>query len=471
MTATADAGPIESRSLPGPGVDALLADGDVVVIRALQADDHDALLDLHRRADANSLRLRFFTANPAAGQQYAEGLVARLAEVIALVAARRGLLIGVAVAEPIRADAAEVAFLVDPIAQGLGIGTLLLEHLAAAARDHGVGRFVAEVLAENGPMIKVFADAGFGYRRTMDHGVISLELDTVASANAVAAADARECSAEARSLAPLLRPRSVAIVGVRRDGSGVGRAVLQSITHGGYTGAVRLVHPQQPVIEGIRAERDFGSMPEPVDLAIVAVPAVRVLPVITEAARAGVRAAVVLASGFSELGENGRALQHEMVRVARRYGMRIVGPNCLGVIIGDPELRLNATFVDELPPPGGLAVASQSGGVGIALIDAAVRSGLGVQSFISLGNKADVSGNDLLGAWLDDDRVTAAALYLESFGNPRKFARLARRFTERKPLLAVIGGRSAGGRRAVPRTPPQPRRRRSASRRSSPRPV
>ncbi|GAB3915287.1 hypothetical protein GCM10011575_39920 [Microlunatus endophyticus] len=224
--------------------------------------------------------------------------------------------------------------------------------------------------------------------------------------------------------------------------------MLTSIRHGGYAGSVRIVHPQAPVIDGIQADPDFASIGAPVDLAIVAVPAERVLPVVTQAAEAGVRAAVVLASGFGELGEGGSALQHAMVRVARRHGMRIVGPNCLGVIIGDPDLRLNASFVDQLPPAGGLAVASQSGGVGIALIDTAVRSGLGLQSFVSLGNKADVSGNDLLGAWLDDDRVTAAALYLESFGNPQKFARLARRFTQRKPLLAVIGGRSAGGRRA-----------------------
>lgn len=453
MTAQVDVGTsaktrVVPGSAPGPVVNVLLADGDVAIIRALQPDDHDALLELHRRTDPDNLRLRFFTASRAAAERYAEDLLTRIDRVIALVAVRRGVLIGVAAAEPIGSDAAEVAFLVDPAAHGLGIGTLLLEHLAAAARNRGIDRFTAEVLAENAPMIKVFADAGFGYRRTMESGVISLELDIVASANAVAAADARECRAEARSLAPLLRPRSVAIAGIRRDGTGVGHAVLQSIIHGGYTGAIRLVHPQAPIIDGIQADRDFASIGDPVDLAIIAVPAERVLPVITEAAGAGVRSAVVLASGFSELGENGRALQHEMVRVARQYGMRIIGPNCLGVIIGDPDLRLNATFVDQLPPSGGLAVASQSGGVGIALIDAATRTGLGVQSFISLGNKADVSGNDLLGAWMEDERVTAGALYLESFGNPQKFARLARRFTERKPLLAVIGGRSAGGRRA-----------------------
>jgi acyl-CoA synthetase (NDP forming)/GNAT superfamily N-acetyltransferase len=446
MTAGTQLGSATGRVLPGPVVDVLLANGDVATLRALQPDDHDALLELHRRTDAESLRLRFFSSNPAAAEQYVDRLMSRIDQVIALVVVRRGVLIGVAAAEPVGSDTAEVAFLVDPAAHGLGIGTLLLEHLAAAARSRGIDRFIAEVLAENAPMIKVFTDAGFDLRRRIDRGVIILELDTVATANAVAAADLRESRAEARSLEPLLHPRAVAIAGVRRDGTGVGHAVLQSIMNGGYTGTIRLVHPQAPMISGIRADRDFAAIDDPVDLVIIAVPAERVLPVITEAAEAGVRAAVVLASGFSELGEGGRTLQHQMVRVARRHGMRIVGPNCLGVITGD--LRLNATFVDQLPPPGGLAIASQSGGVGIALIDAAARTGLGVQSFISLGNKADVSGNDLLGAWMNDDRVSAAALYLESFGNPQKFARLGRRFAESKPLLAVIGGRSAGGRRA-----------------------
>ncbi|GAB3915289.1 hypothetical protein GCM10011575_39910 [Microlunatus endophyticus] len=202
MTQPDQEAPIRS----GPVVDVLLADGDVATVRMLQPDDRDALLDLHRRTDPDNLRLRFFTASPATARRYAEGLLDRADQVIVLVVVRHDILIGVAAAELVGPDTAEVAFLVDPAAHGLGIGTLLLEHLAAAARNRGIERFVAEMLAENGPMIKVFADAGFGYRRTLERGVISLELDTVASVRAVAAADAREARAEARSLAPLLRP-------------------------------------------------------------------------------------------------------------------------------------------------------------------------------------------------------------------------------------------------------------------------
>ena len=238
------------------------------------------------------------------------------------------------------------------------------------------------------------------------------------------------------------------MTGVRRDGTGVGAAVLGSIQAGGYAGTLHVVHPSGAVVAGVASSARFTDLPERLDLAIVAVPAARVLDALRDAAAAGVRTAVVISSGFQEMGAEGAALQREMLDLARTHSMRLVGPNCLGVMSNDPEIRLNATFSQAVPPPGGLAIASQSGGVGIALIDLATDLGLGVGSFISLGNKADVSGNDLLAAWLEDPRVTAAALYLESFGNAPKFARVARRFAERKPLLAVVGGRSSGGRRA-----------------------
>ncbi len=238
------------------------------------------------------------------------------------------------------------------------------------------------------------------------------------------------------------------MTGVRRDGTGIGAAVLGSILAGGYTGTLHVVHPSGAVVAGVASSAHFTDLPDQVDLAIVAVPAARVLDALRDAAAAGVRTAVVISSGFEEMGAEGADLQREMLDLARSHSMRLVGPNCLGVMSNDPEIRLNATFSQAVPPPGGLAIASQSGGVGIALIDIARDLGLGVGSFVSLGNKADVSGNDLLAAWLEDPRVTAAALYLESFGNAPKFARVARRFAERKPLLAVVGGRSSGGQRA-----------------------
>jgi acyl-CoA synthetase (NDP forming)/GNAT superfamily N-acetyltransferase len=434
----------------GSGVDVLLADGRVALIRPVRQTDLEALLELHERASDESVRLRFFTVSRATGRTYVEHLCDPVDpnHLVALVALIGDDILAVASAETIGPETADISFLVADFAHGLGLGTLLLEHLAAAARDRGIRRFSADVLADNWPMLRVFTDAGFDVDKQSDMGVVTLGLDTAATARAVAAADRRECVAEARSLEPLLYPHSVAVVGVRRDGGGVGCAVLDGLRRGGFTGEVYVVHPSATDIGGTPAYPDFGSIGHPVDLVVVAVPAAQVAETIRQAAGAGSRSAVILSSGFGEMGGDGNARQRELVTLARRHSMRLVGPNCLGVMTTDPAFRLNATFTRDLPEPGGLAIASQSGGVGIALLDVARETQLGIASFVSLGNKADVSGNDLLAAWLDDDRVSAAALYLESFGNAQKFARIARRFAERKPLLAVVGGRSDGGRRA-----------------------
>ncbi len=441
----------ETRARAGlPAADVLLADGTVAVIREMRPDDRAGLEALHESVSDASLRLRFFATSRRAGHDY----VAHLFEVdsattmASLVATVHGEIVALATAERLGPDVAEVAFLVADSLRGRGVGSLLLEHLAAAARDQGVGRFVAEVLAENGPMLHVFLDAGFEIARHTEEGTVHVEMGTTASARAVAAADEREFHSEARSLAPLLYPRSVAVTGARRNGTGVGAAVLDSIRSGGFTGELCAVHPQADAIEGVTAYRRLVEVPWHIDVVVVAVPAGRVLDTIRDAAAAGASSAVVISSGFEELGGAGHEMQREMLRVARDASMRLVGPNCLGMMSNHPDVRLNATFSPSVPPSGGLAIASQSGGVGIALIDVARELGLGVGCFLSLGNKADVSGNDLLAAWRDDPRVSAAALYLESFGNAPKFARVARRFAERKPLLAVVGGRSSGGQRA-----------------------
>ena len=429
--------------------DVLLTDGSVAVVRGVRSEDHDGLAALHEGASLASLRMRFFAVGLKAGHDYVEHLFdPDLPTVASLVVTVRDRIVALGTAEPVSPDTAEVAFLVEDERHGLGLGSLLLEHLAAACRDRGIRRFVAEVLTENRAMLKVFLDAGFEVTRHVDGGTIQVEMGIAASARAVAAADAREGRAETLSLAPLLYPRSVAVTGVRRDATGVGAAVLTSIKDGGYAGSLHVVHPSAVAVAGIAASARFVDLPETVDLAIVAVPADHVLDALRDAAAAGVPSAVVISSGFEEMGATGADLQRALLDLARAHSMRLVGPNCLGVISNGPDVRLNATFSNALPPPGGLAIASQSGGVGIALIDIARDIGLGVGSFISLGNKADVSGNDLLAAWLEDPRVTAAALYLESFGNAPKFARVARHFAERKPLLAVVGGRSSGGQRA-----------------------
>jgi acyl-CoA synthetase (NDP forming)/GNAT superfamily N-acetyltransferase len=441
-----DAAPVAMTTGPAPA-DVLLADGSVATIRPVTPDDVAALDALHAGISDENLRLRFFTVSRAAAHAYVEHL-GRATDTLGLVVERAGALVAVGTAEPIGPDVAEVAFLVDDSQHGLGLGSLLLEHLAAAGRERGIRRFVAEMLAENYGMLQVFTDAGFAVSRRTEPGEVHLEMDTVASASALAAADERECRSETLSLQPLLYPRRVAVTGVRRDGSGVGAAILRSVVAGGFTGDVYAVHPSATEVEGVAAFPRLVDVPADVDLVVVAVPASRVLATLEDAAEAGVRAAVVVSSGFEELGADGARMQREMLELARRRSIRIVGPNCLGLMSNYPDISLDATFSGSVPPAGGLAIASQSGGVGIVLSDVARELGLGVGSFVSLGNKADVSSNDLLAAWRDDPRVTAAALYLESFGNAPKFARFARRFAERKPLLAVVGGRSAGGRRA-----------------------
>jgi acyl-CoA synthetase (NDP forming)/GNAT superfamily N-acetyltransferase len=436
------------QDVPRPA-DVLLADGRIASIRPMVEDDKEGLVALHDDVGDDSLRLRFFALNRESAHRYVEHLVQGTGSTVAtLVATVRGRIVAVATAERLDPDSAEVAFLVADDEHGHGLGSLLLEHLAAACRDAGILHFVAEVLPENAAMIRVFLDAGFDVSRRSESGVVCVQMSTVASAGAVAAADLRESVSEAKSLAPLLYPRTVAVLGVRRQGVGLGHAVLTSIMKGGFQGQVYVVHPAVGAIDGVPAFRRLVDVPEPVDLAIIAVPAAGVLAAVEDAAEARVASVVVISSGLGELGPEGAEMQRQMVRVARKNNIRLVGPNCLGVMSNDPSIRLNATFSLSDPPPGGLAVASQSGGVGIALLDVARELGLGVHTFISLGNKADVSGNDLLAAWIDDPQVSAAALYLESFGNAPKFARMARRFAERKPLLAVVGGRSAGGQRA-----------------------
>jgi acyl-CoA synthetase (NDP forming)/GNAT superfamily N-acetyltransferase len=427
--------------------DVLLTDGRVGVVRRLAPEDAEQLHDLHAKVSDESLRLRFFSASRTAAQQYVDHVLSA-PETLALVAEVDNQVVGLATAEPIRPRISEIAFLVADELRGQGLGTLLLEHLAALARDQGIRRFEADVLSENHQMLSVFSDAGFDVAKRSESGEVIIELGTTVTPALQAAVDDREFAAEARSLEPMLKPSSIALVGVRRDGTGIGAAVLRSIQAGGFRGQLSVIHPRAAEVGGLPARASLGEIEREVDLVVIAVPAPAAVTTLRDAAAAGVRAAVVISSGFEELGEEGAALHRELAAVARASGIRLVGPNCLGLLCNDPQVRLNATFNEAVPPAGGLAVASQSGGVGIVLVDLARELGLGMHTFVSLGNKADVSSNDLLAAWYDDPEVTAAMLYLESFGNARKFARFARRFAERKPLLAVVGGRSTSGQRA-----------------------
>lgn len=443
--------PTTTTWLPaGPSSDVLLTDGSIGVVRRVGAADVEDVERLHEELTSDNLRMRFFNVSRHAAHEYVTHVMSGCdhGDVVALGLWRDHHLAGLGTAELVDGQTAEIAFVVSDVEHGRGIATLLLEHLAAEARRAGVRRFEAEILVDNAAMLDVVRDAGFAATRRSADGVVTVEMDTAVTPLSLAASDRREFVAEAASLRPLLHPGHVAVVGVRRDGTGIGAAILEAILEGGFTGDVVAVHPAGEVSAAVPTVRGYDELAEAPDLVVVAVPPQRVVEAVVEAARHGVRAAVVVTSGFAELGAAGADLQRELTRASRDHGIRVVGPNCLGLLDNQPDVRLDATFGRGRPPSGGLAVASQSGGVGIVVLEAARRLGLGVRHFVSLGNKADVSSNDLLCAWLEDPGVTAAALYLESFGNAAKFARIAREFGERKPLLAVVGGRSGGGQRA-----------------------
>jgi acyl-CoA synthetase (NDP forming)/GNAT superfamily N-acetyltransferase len=430
------------------GADVLTADGGIVRIRPVRPDDRQELLALYDRASDENLYRRFFSG----GRTGILADVQRMTrtegtEHFALLAERRGRVLGVASYERDGSPArAEFAVLVDDAYHGRGVGTLLLEHLAAAARRAGITELIGEVLASNRPMLTVATDLEPGVGRRFEQGVVEVSVATAMADTT--ALDARDRTAQRHSLQPLLVPASVAVVGAGRTAGGIGHEVLVGLRDGGYTGTLYAINPSATEVAGVPAYPSVAAAPAPVDLAVIAVPAPAVAGVLADCGTAGVRAAVVLSSGFGEEGAAGRAAQAELVRVARTNGIRLVGPNCLGIINTDPAVRLNATFAAATPPAGGLAVASQSGAVAITILDHAIRTGTGLSSFISLGNKADVSGNDLLSYWYDDPNTRAVALYLESVGNPRRFARIARAIGRRKPVLAVKSGRTATGSRA-----------------------
>ncbi len=433
----------------------LLADGTSALIRTPGTGDRDEVAALHRRASDESIYLRFFSLSRASAEAFVDVICRSATDVHSLVAVRSGHVAGVATASigqdppaPGEGLSAEVAFFVDERLHGVGIATALLERLAAWAPQWGVTTFVADVLTDNLPMLRVFHDAGFGFSEQHEHGVVTLSLDLHASAETVTATDARERQAERRSLEPLFAPGSVAVLGVSRDPNKIGRTVLDSIQRGGFAGALYALGHHDLSLPGVSCVAEPGLLPPDLDLVVVALPGPAVEDAVRACAERGVRTCVVLTAGLGERGPAGQEAEHRMARVAHDHGMRLVGPNCFGVVSHLRGTRLEATFGRTRPQPGALAIGSQSGGVGLALLEAADARGTGVACFLSLGNKADVSGNDLLAAWTDDPEIRAVALYLESFHNPRKFARLAATLGRRKPLLAVFGGSSAAGTRA-----------------------
>lgn len=431
--------------------DALLANGAVITIRPVTVDDADALTALYERASQESMRRRFFSYAPRVGAEDIRHMMRPpTRDHLALAAVDASGVLGVASLARSNDDRhADFALLVDDARHGEGIGTLLIEHIVAAARQLGYRAIHADVLAENTEMLHVLRDLGVEREIRNFSGVVEIDFAVPDRDTWRIAVQDRDSVADHASLRRLLAPSVIAVVGAGRRPEGVGHRIVANLLAGGYTGTVLVVNPGGYDVCGLPGHHSLLELPELPDLVIIAVPARQVGTVVAEAVSAGAYGAVIVSDGFAELGDAGREMQREIVAIARQGGMRLIGPNCLGVLNADPNVRMNATFADVTFSGGSVGVASQSGGVGLALIDALGRRGIGVSTFVSMGNKADVSGNDLLQYWSRDPSTSVCLLYLESFGNARKFARIARQVSMTKPVVAITAGRSVAGARGV----------------------
>ncbi|MEX2571105.1 MAG: GNAT family N-acetyltransferase [Gemmatimonadota bacterium] len=432
--------------------DVVLRDGSTARIRPVRPEDEEALFAFLREVSPDSLALRFF------GSASDEGLRRSAREMAAqsqddtfgLVATIGGdeRIVGHGLYAATRPDQAEVAFLIADRCQGQGLGSLLLGQLAQAAAARGIRTFEASVLPQNHRMLSVFQDSGFKVHLNAEPGEIRVTFPTELTEAARERFEGRDWSAAVRAVTTLLQPRSVAVIGASRQRGGISGEVLHNLLDFGFNGPVVPVNPRAAVVQSVIAYPDVEQVPVDVDLAVVVVPAAAVLDVVEACGRKGVRGLVVISAGFGETGEEGRSRQDDLVRVCRAAGMRLIGPNCMGILNTNADVRLNATFAPAPPPPGSVGFMSQSGALGLAVMDYADKLALGLSSFVSVGNKADISGNDLIRYWEQDADTEVILLYLESFGNPRKFSRIARRVARSKPIVAVKSGRSLAGARA-----------------------
>ncbi|WP_420783079.1 GNAT family N-acetyltransferase [Streptomyces sp. LPB2020-019-1HS] len=444
--------------------DVVLRDGGTARIRPITEEDADRLVSFYEQVSDESKYYRFFAPYPRLSAKDVHrfthhdfvdrvGLAALIGdEFIATVRYDRIGTPGRPATSP--SDEAEVAFLVQDAHQGRGVASALLEHIAAVARERGIRRFIAEVLPANTRMIKVFTDAGYTQKRSFEDGVVRLEFDIEPTDRSLAVQHAREQRAEARSVRRLLEPGSVAVVGVGRTPGGVGRSILGHLRAAGFPGPLYAVNrafgEDREWIDGVPAHRSVRDIDGPVDLAVIAVPAAQVPEVVADCGAHGVQGLVVVSAGYAESGPEGRERQRALVRQARAHGMRIIGPNAFGVINTAPGVRLNASLAPEMPRPGRIGLFTQSGAIGVALLSRLHRRGggvtgvTGVSTFVSAGNRADVSGNDVLQYWYDDPDTDVVLMYLETMGNPRKFTRLARRTAAVKPLVVVQGAAPQG---------------------------
>jgi succinyl-CoA synthetase alpha subunit/RimJ/RimL family protein N-acetyltransferase len=437
--------PVPEPSEPPPGypaeweTDVVLTDGSTVRIRPIRPDDGDRLLDFHARQSPQSIYYRYFSPRPRLSDKDIEHLThLDYVDRMAFVGVRGDRIMGVSRYDRWQhRSEAEVAFFIDDEMHGRGMATVMLEHLAARARAVGISSFTASVLPENRKMLGVFTAAGFTSATRFADGVVEVSLDLQPTPDAEAAIEARAATAASRAVGRLLAPRSIAVIGASREPGTIGHDLFRNLLRSGFEGPVWPVNPEAVHVASVRAVGSILDIPDEVDLAIVAVPAAVVPQVIEECGRKQVYGAVVASAGFAENGAQGAALEAEVLRLVRRFGMRLLGPASLGLINTDPGVRMHGTAAAPRPLPGQVGLLSESGMIGAAIIDRARELGVGISSFVALGNRSDVSGNDLLRYWAQDDQTAAVCMYIESFGNPRHFSRIAKQLSRRKPVVAV----------------------------------
>jgi acetate---CoA ligase (ADP-forming) len=433
-------------------VDVILRDGSTLRLRPPRVEDADALLDFFGILSERSLYLRFHGFASVKPQLVETVLEPDWHE--------RGALLGtlvedgdervVAIGNYVRLRdpaLAEAAFTVADEHQGRGVGTRLLEQLAERAAAVGIERFVAEVLPDNRSMLGVFEKAGFELTRELEGGELEVQFPIAPTETYRERVEERDHTAVTASLRPFFQPRNVAVIGASRRRGSIGGELFRNILAGDFSGAAYPVNRDGEPVAGVRAYALIEEIPEPVDLAVISLPAEAVLGAAEQALRKGVQALVVISAGFAEVGSEGAERQERLLALVRAHGARLIGPNCLGIAAA--ATSLNATFAARSAPSGNIGFSSQSGALGLALLEAAEARGLGLSAFVSIGNKADVSSNDLLEWWEDDEATKVVLLYVESFGNPRRFGRLARRVARRKPILALKSGTTATGQRAA----------------------
>jgi acetyl coenzyme A synthetase (ADP forming)-like protein len=431
--------------------DVVLRTGRTLRIRPVRRDDQERLRAFFLTLSPETLHARFFamcTADQAllsapVNVDYVHnfGVVGEVGDRIVAVAHY--------FASPRHPEIAEVAFAIADEQQGRGIGTLLLETLAAAARLNHIERFEAAVLSQNARMLDMFLSSGFDVLRRSDEGTVHVSFAIGETTSSLSHAASRAQHAAHESMKPIFEPRSIAIVGVGRRPGQLGHEILSNLRRSGFNGELFAVNPHAKEIDGVHSYPSLTGIPAAVDLAILVVPAPEVERVIDDCVTKGVRGVVVITAGFAETGPLGRDAERRLLEKVRAAGMRMVGPNCMGVINTDPAVRMHGTFAATYPPAGNVAMSSQSGALGVAILDYARSLNIGFSTFLSVGNKADVSGNDLIQYWAEDKRTDVILLYLESFGNPRKFAEIARRVGKTKPIVLVKAGRSVSGARAA----------------------